>query len=66
MISGAFASFQHDHNFVAQGNNTLMIDELGFRAPLGILGKLAEELLLRRYLTGFLVERNRQIRQIAE
>jgi len=58
MVSGAFASFQHDHRFVERDDRTLMIDELRFRAPLGVLGRIAEALLLRRYLTVFLAERN--------
>jgi hypothetical protein len=43
-----------------------MRDTLRFAAPLGPLGWLAETLVLRRYLTGFLKERNHLIKTVAE
>jgi ligand-binding SRPBCC domain-containing protein len=67
MLRGMFKSFAHDHTFdpLADGT-TLMRDELIFAAPLGPLGRLAETLVLRRYLTGFLIERNQLIKSVAE
>jgi ligand-binding SRPBCC domain-containing protein len=67
MTRGTFQSFVHDHYFDSMPDDaTLMRDELWFAAPLGPLGRLAETLFLRRYLTGFLNERNRTIQRIAE
>jgi ligand-binding SRPBCC domain-containing protein len=67
MVRGMFRSFVHDHYFVTAGSDaTLMRDELRFSAPLGLLGLIAERLILRRYLTRFLVERNEMIRLTAE
>jgi ligand-binding SRPBCC domain-containing protein len=67
MTRGTFRSFEHDHYFEAMTDgNTLMRDELRFAAPFGPIGWLAETLLLRRYLAGFLAERNRAIQRIAE
>jgi ligand-binding SRPBCC domain-containing protein len=67
MLRGMFKSFEHDHFFhPLPGGTTLMRDELRFAAPLGPLGHLAETLVLRRYLTGFLVERNNLIKAVAE
>ncbi len=67
MIEGMFRSFQHDHNFEpSQNGGTTMRDELRFAAPLGPLGWLAESLVLRRYLTRFLRERNSMIQRVAE
>jgi hypothetical protein len=43
-----------------------MTDVLRFSAPLGLLGWIAETLVLRWYLTRFLVERNALIRNVAE
>ena len=43
-----------------------MIDDLRFAAPFGPLGWIAERLFLARYLTGFLVERNRVVKELAE
>ncbi len=67
MLRGMFKSFEHDHYFDSLPDGaTLMRDELRFAAPLGPLGWLAETLVLRRYLTGFLVERNHLIKAVAE
>jgi ligand-binding SRPBCC domain-containing protein len=67
MVRGAFRSFQHDHYFEPrEDGGTLMRDELRFAAPCGPLGRIAEVLVLRRYLTRFLTQRNRMIQQTAE
>jgi ligand-binding SRPBCC domain-containing protein len=67
MLRGMFRSFEHDHYFdLLPDGTTLMRDELRFAAPLGPLGWLAETLVLRSYLTGFLIERNQLIKAVAE
>jgi ligand-binding SRPBCC domain-containing protein len=66
MTAGVFKSFEHDHRFHEQNGDTLMRDELRFSAPLGILGTIVERLVLRRYLTRFLRERNQFVKQVAE
>ncbi len=66
MVRGAFQELTHLHEFVPQPSGTLMIDLFAFRAPLGILGKLAERLVLTRYMKGLLLTRNRYLKQVAE
>jgi ligand-binding SRPBCC domain-containing protein len=67
MLKGMFRSFVHDHFFESTApDQTTMRDELTFSAPLGPLGRIAETLILRRYLTHFLIERNEAIRRTAE
>ena len=66
MVGGAFATFQHDHHFAPMNDGTRMRDELRFAAPLGLLGRLAEKLFLRRHLISFLRRRNRMLKQVAE
>ncbi|SEC84564.1 hypothetical protein SAMN04489761_3753 [Tenacibaculum sp. MAR_2009_124] len=66
MISGAFKNFKHEHYFLRKGNDTLLIDVLEFRSPLGFLGRLADFLFLKKYMTNFLKERNETIKQYAE
>jgi ligand-binding SRPBCC domain-containing protein len=67
MLEGMFSSFEHDHYFEQSTNgSTLMRDELRFAAPLGFLGRIAETLVLRRYLEKFLRERNDLIKRTAE
>jgi hypothetical protein len=43
-----------------------MIDLFTFRAPLGPLGRLAETLVLTRYMKGLLLTRNSYLKQVAE
>jgi ligand-binding SRPBCC domain-containing protein len=66
MIQGIFQEIKHHHAFVPQPAGTLMIDAFSFRAPFGILGRLAEALFLTRYMRGLLLTRNRFIKQVAE
>jgi ligand-binding SRPBCC domain-containing protein len=66
MIRGAFQEMTHLHEFVPQPPGTLMIDLFTFRAPLGILGRLAETLVLTRYMKGLVLTRNRYLKQVAE
>jgi ligand-binding SRPBCC domain-containing protein len=67
MIRGAFRSMQHDHYFrTLEDGSTEMKDVFRFAAPLGVLGRLAEVLLLRRYMAALLRERNAVVKQVAE
>ena len=64
MQRGAFRSFVHDHYFETHGPRTKMIDVLAFSAPFGLLGRIAEKLVLRRYLTRLLTGRAEVIREV--
>ena len=67
MIRGAFRSMNHDHYFRSLSpDETEMRDVFRFAAPLGILGRVAEFAVLRRYMRSLLRERNAVIREIAE
>ena len=66
MVKGAFSSMKHIHTFTTKSNQTLMTDQFSFGAPLGILGTLAEKLVLKKYMTTFLIERNAMIKSLAE
>jgi ligand-binding SRPBCC domain-containing protein len=67
MIRGAFRFMQHDHYFrPLPGVGTGMRDVFRFSAPLGILGRIAECAVLRRYMQALLRERNAVIREISE
>lgn len=66
MLEGAFRSMQHDHSFEEKDGKTVMIDRFEFFAPLGILGRIAEQLFLIRYMRGFIEERNAVLKQTAE
>ena len=66
MVTGAFRSFRHEHHFRAVGPATEMKDVFVFECPLGALGRLVDRLVLTRYMTRFLVERNRVLKATAE
>lgn len=66
MLRGIFKRIDHDHFFEEIENGTLMRDEFDYDAPLWILGNLADFLFLEKYMTNFLIERNRLIKEIAE
>lgn len=66
MQRGAFRTFVHDHVFEPENGGTRMIDVLVFSAPLGILGRVAEKLVLRSYLERFLVLRAAGIKSFLE
>lgn len=66
MVRGAFQEMIHIHEFVPQPSSTLMIDLFTFRTPFGPLGRLAEILVLTRYMKGLLLTRNRYLKQVAE
>lgn len=57
----------HDHYFdAASDGGTMLRDELRFAAPLGLLGRIGEGLVLRRYMTRFLQARNAVLKRAAE
>lgn len=66
MVSGAFKSFKHQHIFEAKGGETIMTDVFDYISPYGILGKVADWLFLKRYMTDLLVQRNHIIKEHAE
>jgi ligand-binding SRPBCC domain-containing protein len=66
MEEGVFRTFVHDHAFLEAPGGTLMRDTLRFSAPLGLLGRWVEVLVLRRHMIAFLSERNRVIKATAE
>jgi ligand-binding SRPBCC domain-containing protein len=57
-VSGPFAAIRHEHRFEAKPTGTLMIDDWRHTAPFGILGKVADLLVLRRLMTDLLRKRN--------
>jgi len=62
MVSGAFKSMRHEHEFIDLGNRTLMKDTLYFEAPLGWIGWIVERIVLKNYMKRFLKYRNKQLK----
>jgi len=66
MVSGTFKSFRHEHHFSEVDERTMMKDVFVFESPVGVLGKLANWLILKRYMTNLLETRNKVIKEAAE
>ena len=66
MIEGNFKAFKHIHEFIPQNNQTLLRDTLVWTSPLGILGKLADLLLLKDHLRKVVLRRNAELKKAAE
>jgi ligand-binding SRPBCC domain-containing protein len=58
MVQGAFRFMEHDHFFrLLSSGQTEMKDVFRFAAPLPVLGRMAEIIVLRRYMRALLHER---------
>ena len=66
MVSGAFQRMHHQHRFEEKGLTTVMKDSFDFRAPLGLIGRLAEKAFLTRYMKHFLTLRACALKEMAE
>jgi ligand-binding SRPBCC domain-containing protein len=58
-VRGPFRRWWHEHVFDAAPDGTVMRDVVEYSSPAGPLGRLAEALVLTRYLTDLLERRNR-------
>ena len=66
MVRGAFRRLVHDHYFDPIPHGTRMRDVFEFNAPYGLLGRVAEGVVLTRYLRRFLEERAAVLKQLAQ
>ncbi|CAM3161509.1 hypothetical protein PSET11_02039 [Arthrobacter ulcerisalmonis] len=60
-VRGPFKTFRNVHEFTADHTGCTMIDRIEFQAPFGLLGQLAEKLVLTKYLRKLIEERNRHL-----
>ena len=58
-VKGPFTSFRHVHEFEATPGGSIMTDRVEFAAPFGVLGRIAEKLVLGPYLQRLIRERGR-------
>ena len=66
MVFGAFKSFKHEHIFKKIENGTVMIDKFYFESPIGIIGRLANVLFLKKYMIKLLNTRAKALKNKAE
>jgi ligand-binding SRPBCC domain-containing protein len=64
---GPFRRWWHEHTFTAMANGaTRMTDVVEFRSPLGLLGTMADRLVLDYYLPYLLRQRNTWLKSTLE
>lgn len=66
MVAGIFKSFKHEHVFKEKGGVTVMTDIFEYTSPLGIIGKMADLIFLKQYMTSFLSKRNSVLKNFVE
>jgi ligand-binding SRPBCC domain-containing protein len=66
MVDGVFERFEHEHHFALMNDGTRMREEVRFVAPMGRVGRVAERVLLRRYLLRMLKRRSTVLKWVAE
>jgi ligand-binding SRPBCC domain-containing protein len=67
MIRGAFQMMRHEHFFTEAGpDRTIKRDVFCFSAPFGLLGRFAEVVFLRHYMTRFLKAKNIEFKRLIE
>lgn len=66
MVAGVFARFDHVHEFAFGDGVTKVRDVFDFTSPWGVLGRIADALVVERHMRLFLERRMQDIRQLAE
>ena len=66
MTKGIFKRLVHDHYFEFIEGKTIMSEIFDYTSPLGFFGKIADFLFLKKYMTNFLIVRNRTIKEQIE
>lgn len=62
MEGGAFHTFRHEHRLEPLlDNGSRMTDLVSWTSPWGVLGRLADAVVVRRALTGLIADRNAEI-----
>jgi ligand-binding SRPBCC domain-containing protein len=65
-LEGHFKTFKHKHIFEEVNGVTSMKDVLQYETPFDFLGKLFDQIFLKKHLINFLIIRNQAIKFLAE
>jgi ligand-binding SRPBCC domain-containing protein len=57
---------RHEHHFEEVNGKTLMKDYFEYEVPFGLFGVLFDKVILKRYMTNFLLTRNLILKSIIE
>ncbi|KAB2335583.1 SRPBCC family protein [Bacillus mesophilum] len=66
MVTGAFHSFVHTHQFINEAGGTIMIDKFQYKSPFGLIGVVADKVFLEKYMREFIISRAKALKKIAE
>jgi len=67
MVSGAFRSLRHVHEFTAaEDGGTVMADVITWESPFGLLGSIVDVLILKRHMHWFITEKQKLLKRAAE
>jgi len=66
MTKGTFKSMRYEHHFEEINGRTVMTDKFEYQVPFGFVGQFFDKIVLKNYMTKFLMERNKMIKKIAE
>ena len=63
-LSGPYSLWHHRHDFEARDGGTIVRDQIHYALPLGPLGEIAHELIVKRDLTEIFNHRHAAVRQV--
>jgi ligand-binding SRPBCC domain-containing protein len=63
-IAGPFSFWEHRHQFEPEGDGTRIIDTLNYEPPLGLLGRIADRLFIKRRIKAMWAYRTRKAQEI--
>jgi len=66
MVKGKFKHYKHEHIFEEFDEKTLMTDKFHFQSPYGFLGKIIDDLFLKKHFKGLIISRNESLKEKAE
>ncbi len=61
---GPYSLWHHQHHFVKQGDHVLMTDIVNYALPMGVFGRIAQALFIRKKLNGIFSYRKKRIDEI--
>jgi len=65
-VRGALRELHHVHEFLRDGDATVMRDVITWRSPLGFLGRIADTLFVTRHMRWFVSKKQQHLKQMAE
>ena len=63
-LKGPYKSWEHTHIFIEKENGILMHDEVKYEMPLGIIGEIANALIVRKKIEKIFAYRKQELQKI--